>query len=181
MKDVYFRQFISYGCCTLPVSIWQHAATARHPSLHVQLTPPTPTCFSVCLPADPATHVLQNSAQPINVADVLTKLMQHLEPAVAAPLWQQYRAGAAGGSSDGAAAAPSQAGPVAPGAPNPAHAKVNRTKFAANSNKCGVCGETYHSSFSPLVLCDFCPGAYHVCCLGLDWADLPEAEWACNK
>jgi hypothetical protein len=70
---------------------------------------------------------------------------------------------------------------VAPGALNPAHAKINRAQFAANSSKCGVCGETYHSTFSPLVLCDFCPGAYHVCCLGLDWADLPEAEWACNK
>jgi hypothetical protein len=134
-------------------------------------------CLLCLIPA-----MLQNSAQPINVADVLTKLMQHLEPAVAATLWQQYRAGAPSSSSDGAAApAPSQSGPVAPGAPNPAHAKINRAKFAANSNKCGVCGETYHSSFSPLVLCDFCPGAYHVCCLGMDWADLPEAEWACNK
>lgn len=129
----------------------------------------------------------QSSAQPINVADVLTKLMQHLEPAVAAPLWKQYKAagaGGAGGSSDGSAAAappPSQAGVVPPGTLNPAHAKINRSKFAANSSKCGVCGETYHASFSPLVLCDFCPGAYHVCCLGLDWADLPEAEWACNK
>lgn len=129
---------------------------------------------------------LQNSAQPINVADVLTKLMQHLEPAVAGPLWAQFRAGAAGdaaaaSASASASAAPSQAGPVPPGEPNPAHAKIPRANFAANSTKCGVCGETYHASFSPLVLCDFCPGAYHVCCLGLDWADLPEAEWACNK
>jgi len=124
------------------------------------------------------------------VADVLNKLMQHLDPKVAGPLWQQFRAGAAAGSNAGPAAAAgdppaaapvSQSGPVAPGALNPAHAKINRAKFAANSNKCGVCGETYHSTFSPLVLCDFCPGAYHVCCLGLDWADLPEAEWACNK
>lgn len=104
--------------------------------------------------------------------------MQHLEPAVSAPLWEQYKAGAAATATP---VAVSQTGPVAPGAPNPAHAKVIKMSFAANSTKCGVCGETYHSSFSPLVLCDFCPGAYHVCCLGLDWADLPEAEWACNK
>lgn len=124
---------------------------------------------------------LQNSAQPINVKDVLTKLMQHLEPQVAATLWQQFRAGAGSSAAAGDAAPLSQSGPVPPGAPNPVHAKINRATFAANSTKCGVCGETYHASFSPLVLCDFCPGAYHVCCLGLDWADLPEAEWACNK
>jgi hypothetical protein len=124
---------------------------------------------------------LQNSAQPINVKDVLTKLMQHLEPQAAAALWQQFRAGAGSSAAAGDTAPLSQSGPVPPGAPNPVHAKINRATFAANSTKCGVCGETYHASFSPLVLCDFCPGAYHVCCLGLDWADLPEAEWACNK
>jgi hypothetical protein len=128
---------------------------------------------------------LQASAQPINVADVLAKLMQHLDPKTAAGLWAQYTAGASGaaaaaGGSGGPAAA-SQSVPLAPGAANPAHAKLARQQFAANNKQCGVCGETYHATFSPLVLCDFCPGAYHVCCLGLDWPDLPEAEWACNK
>jgi hypothetical protein len=135
---------------------------------------------------------LAHSPQPINVADVLSKLMPHLEPAVADKLWEQFRRGSSssGGATNGAAAAAtsaaaaailSQAAPLAPGAANPAHAKLRRQAYAANNAKCAVCAETYHPSFSPLLLCDFCPQAHHVYCLGLDWPDLPEGEWACPR
>eukprot|EP00879_Flechtneria_rotunda_P031262 GHRR01034132.1.p1 GENE.GHRR01034132.1~~GHRR01034132.1.p1 ORF type:complete len:371 (+),score=118.78 GHRR01034132.1:562-1674(+) len=159
---------------------------------------------------------LANSPQPINVSDVLSKLIPHLDPVQAAQLWEQFRRGAAiagpgsgnmaqaagalqhslsgagcgsaghlaaaasGGSGDFAAAV-NQALPLAPGALNPAHAKLKRQAFAANGSKCSTCGETYHPSYSPLVLCDFCPSAHHVYCLGLDWPDLPEGEWACPR
>uniref|UniRef100_A0A383VPI7 PHD-type domain-containing protein n=1 Tax=Tetradesmus obliquus TaxID=3088 RepID=A0A383VPI7_TETOB len=135
---------------------------------------------------------LTHSPQPINVADVLSKLMPHLEPAVAHELWEQFKRGsvaaaAAAAANGAAAAAPtataaailSQAAPLAPGAANPAHAKLRKQAYAANNAKCSVCAETYHPSFSPLLLCDFCPQAHHVYCLGLDWPDLPEGEWAC--
>lgn len=150
---------------------------------------------------------LANSPQPINVADVLSKLAPHLEQAVAAQLWEQYRQGATPGSQSSAAAAkvvatatfasgrrgtdaaangavpagPNQAAPLAPGAPNPAHAKLKRQTYTSNNKACGCCHETYHPTFSPLILCDFCPQAFHIYCLGLDWADLPEAEWACPR
>lgn len=149
---------------------------------------------------------LANSPQPINVADVLSKLAPHLEPAVAAQLWEQYHKGAAPGREGAAAAAKvvaaatfasgrrsmdatqnggapvlNQAAPLAPGAPNPAHAKLKRQAYTANNKACGCCHETYHPTFSPLILCDFCPQAYHIYCLGLDWADLPEGEWACPR
>ncbi|KAF6250372.1 hypothetical protein COO60DRAFT_1629876 [Scenedesmus sp. NREL 46B-D3] len=131
---------------------------------------------------------LAHSPQPINVADVLSKLMPHLEPAVAEKLWEQFKLGSATANGAAAAAAAtsataaailSQAAPLAPGAANPAHAKLRRQAYAANSAKCAVCAEAYHPSFSPLLLCDFCPQAHHVYCLGLDWRDLPEGEWAC--
>jgi hypothetical protein len=130
---------------------------------------------------------LTHSPQPINVADVLSKLMPHLDPAVADKLWEQFRrgsnsgSGAANGAAAAAAAILSQAAPLAPGAANPAHAKLRRQAYAANNAKCAVCAETYHPSFSPLLLCDFCPQAHHVYCLGLDWPDLPEGEWACPR
>lgn len=149
---------------------------------------------------------LANSPQPINVADVLSKLAPHLEPAVAAQLWEQYHKGAGPGreaaaaaakvvaaatfasgrrsmdaTPNGAAAVPNQAAPLAPGAPNPAHAKLKKQAYTANNKACGCCHETYHSSFSPLILCDFCPQAFHIFCLGLDWAELPEGEWACPR
>lgn len=149
---------------------------------------------------------LANSPQPINVADVLSKLAPHLEPSVSAQLWEQYHKGAAPGregasaaakvvaaatfaggrrsadaASNGAAVLPNQAAPLAPGAPNPAHAKLKKQAYTANNKACGCCHETYHPSFSPLILCDFCPRAYHIFCLGLDWAELPEAEWACPR
>jgi hypothetical protein len=137
---------------------------------------------------------LTKSAQTIKIADVLSKLMPHLDPAQAAQLWAQFRQGtqvaaAANGAGRVAAAAAAAAGgtavnqaaSVVPGAANPAHADVKRQPFAANNTKCGSCQETYHQSFSPLLLCDFCPGAYHVYCLGLDWQDLPEGEWACPQ
>jgi hypothetical protein len=88
---------------------------------------------------------------------------------------------AAAATSAAAAAILSQAAPLAPGAANPAHAKLRRQAYAANNAKCAVCAETYHPSFSPLLLCDFCPQAHHVSCLGLDWPDLPEGEWACPR
>lgn len=149
---------------------------------------------------------LANSPQAINVADVLGKLAPHLEPAVAAQLWEQYHKGAAAGRESSSAAAKvvaaasfasrqssdasangvavpalNQAAPLAPGAPNPAHANLKRQPYTANNKVCGCCHETYHPSFSPLILCDFCPQAYHIFCLGLDWADLPEADWACPR
>ncbi|KAF8056775.1 hypothetical protein HT031_006273 [Scenedesmus sp. PABB004] len=119
---------------------------------------------------------LASSQQPVHIADVLTKLAPHLEPATAAELWRQFRAGAPGG---GGSAPADQSAPLAPGAPNPAHARLRRQAFAANAAACGACGQAHHASFSPLLLCDFCPRAQHVSCLGLDWADLPEGEWAC--
>eukprot|EP00878_Enallax_costatus_P028194 GHUV01030419.1.p1 GENE.GHUV01030419.1~~GHUV01030419.1.p1 ORF type:complete len:245 (-),score=96.88 GHUV01030419.1:108-842(-) len=150
---------------------------------------------------------LANSPQPINVADVLSKLAPHLELAVAAQLWEQYRKGAAPGSAASAAAAKvvaaatfasgrrpteaaanggppaalNQAAPLAPGAPNPAHAKLKRQAYTANNKVCGCCHETHHPTWSPLVLCDFCPQAFHIYCLGLDWGELPEADWACPR
>lgn len=41
--------------------------------------------------------------------------------------------------------------------------------------------QTYHPTYSPLVLCDFCPRSYHIFCMGLDWNDLPDGEWACPR
>ena len=41
--------------------------------------------------------------------------------------------------------------------------------------------QPYHPTYSPLCLCDFCPRAFHMLCLGLDWGDLPEGEWACPR
>lgn len=138
-------------------------------------------------------QTLAHSQQAINVADVLSKLTPHLDPAVAVQMWERFKAGAAAGTAahakagaqaaTAAAAAPvfNQAAPLAPGAPNPAHAKLKRQVFAANQTKCAACHETYHPSYSPLLLCDFCPQAHHVFCLGLDWVDLPEGEWACPR
>lgn len=41
--------------------------------------------------------------------------------------------------------------------------------------------QTYHHTFSPLVVCDFCPRAYHLFCAKLEWRDLPLGEWACPR
>jgi hypothetical protein len=76
---------------------------------------------------------------------------------------------------------PAQNQPLAPGHSNPVHAYLRREAFARNTHKCGICHKTYHPTYSPLVLCDFCPRAHHVYCLDLDWTDLPEHEWACPK
>jgi hypothetical protein len=128
-------------------------------------------------------HTLLHSPQPINVADVLNKLLPHLEPAQGAAIWEQFRlAGAGGGAAEAALnGGQGQAALLAPGAANPAHAGLSKQAFAANSSTCASCGETYHASFSPLLLCDFCPAAHHLHCLGLEWAELPEGEWACPR
>ena len=76
---------------------------------------------------------------------------------------------------------PAQNQPLAPGHSNPVHAFLRREAFARNTHKCGICHKTYHPTYSPLVLCDFCPRAHHVYCLDLDWKDLPQHEWACPK
>lgn len=38
-----------------------------------------------------------------------------------------------------------------------------------------------HTEYSPLVLCDNCPRAFHMACLGLEYAQLPEGDWECPK
>jgi hypothetical protein len=76
---------------------------------------------------------------------------------------------------------PPQNAPVKPGEPNPAHAHIKREAFVRNHATCSTCSKTWHEQWSPLVLCDFCPRAYHVMCLDLDWPDLPEGEWACPR
>ncbi|GBF98583.1 hypothetical protein Rsub_11308 [Raphidocelis subcapitata] len=51
--------------------------------------------------------------------------------------------------------------------------------FDRNEHACVSCRAPYHPSFTPLVLCDYCPRAFHLACLNLDWEDLPGGEWAC--
>ena len=58
---------------------------------------------------------------------------------------------------------------------------LERTAFAKNSFKCTQCGRVHHPGVSPLVLCDFCPRAYHLKCLEVPEGGLPELEWACPK
>lgn len=41
--------------------------------------------------------------------------------------------------------------------------------------------QTTHVELSPLLLCDTCPRAYHLACLGLEWRDLPSDDWCCPK
>ena len=42
--------------------------------------------------------------------------------------------------------------------------------------------QMHHQQNSPLVLCDACPRSFHVMCLELEFAQLPEeGEWACPK
>lgn len=38
-----------------------------------------------------------------------------------------------------------------------------------------------HPEMSPLVLCDSCTRSFHMACLGLEWAQLPEGDWECPK
>ncbi len=46
---------------------------------------------------------------------------------------------------------------------------------------CPSVPQTTHPELSPLLLCDTCPRAYHMACLGLDWRDLPSDDWCCPK
>jgi hypothetical protein len=48
-----------------------------------------------------------------------------------------------------------------------------------NDHVCVACRAAYHSTFSPLVLCDRCPRAFHLVCLNLDWGGIPESGWTC--
>lgn len=59
---------------------------------------------------------------------------------------------------------------------------LKKQPFVKNTFKCSRCMRVYHPSGSPLVLCDYCPKAFHVSCLqGATMADLPAGEWACPK
>lgn len=53
------------------------------------------------------------------------------------------------------------------------------SEFDRNQAKCALCGKQHHASLSPMALCDYCPRAYHVACLGQDYQDFREADWAC--
>lgn len=48
-----------------------------------------------------------------------------------------------------------------------------------------MCARVYtqvtHPELSPLVLCDGCTRSYHMACLGLEWAELPDGDWECPK
>jgi hypothetical protein len=78
------------------------------------------------------------------------------------------RGPAAPGSGGGPAAAV-----AASAAPPPPHG------FPSNEHVCAGCRAVYHPSFSPLLLCDYCPSAFHLVCADLDWPDLPAGDWAC--
>ena len=59
---------------------------------------------------------------------------------------------------------------------------LKKQPFVKNTFKCSRCMRVYHPSGSPLVLCDYCPKAFHVSCLeGVAMGDLPVGEWACPK
>ncbi|KAK2078741.1 hypothetical protein QBZ16_003581 [Prototheca wickerhamii] len=59
-----------------------------------------------------------------------------------------------------------------------------------NVFKCPRCHRGTHPDGSPLLLCDTCPRAYHLSCLGgagegeappMGWHELPTGDWACPK
>lgn len=58
---------------------------------------------------------------------------------------------------------------------------LSKQHFIKNTFKCGKCMRMYHVGGSPLVLCDFCPKAFHVECLGETLRSLPAGEWGCPK
>eukprot|EP00892_Ulva_mutabilis_P000579 jgi/Ulvmu1/10521/UM064_0059.1 len=58
---------------------------------------------------------------------------------------------------------------------------LSKQQFTKNTFKCGKCMRMYHAGGSPLALCDFCPKAFHVECLGSTLAALPAGEWGCPK
>jgi hypothetical protein len=59
---------------------------------------------------------------------------------------------------------------------------LKKQPFNKNTFKCSRCMRVYHPAGSPLVLCDFCPKAFHVDCLGgVGLGDLPAEEWGCPK
>lgn len=58
---------------------------------------------------------------------------------------------------------------------------LSKQQFIKNTFKCGKCMRMYHAGGSPLALCDFCPKAFHVECLGKSLAALPPGEWGCPK
>eukprot|EP00884_Botryococcus_braunii_P006907 jgi/Botrbrau1/16217/Bobra.0066s0004.1 len=58
----------------------------------------------------------------------------------------------------------------------PGEARIDKNSF-----KCTRCHKTIHPEFSPLVLCDGCPRSFHLTCLEVDFADLPEGDWECPK
>ena len=41
--------------------------------------------------------------------------------------------------------------------------------------------QALHPEVSPLLLCDTCPRSYHMACLGVEWSELPTADWCCPK
>ncbi|KAG1666776.1 hypothetical protein FOA52_004612 [Chlamydomonas sp. UWO 241] len=69
--------------------------------------------------------------------------------------------------------------------PGPPRMRRAPPAFTRNNARCAACLRTYHLDFSPLCLCDFCPRAYHMACMGgssaegVDYRELSDKEWAC--
>ncbi|CAD7702456.1 unnamed protein product [Ostreobium quekettii] len=59
------------------------------------------------------------------------------------------------------------------------HLKIERQRFDRNSSKCSKCHKGLNQELPVLVLCDFCPRAYHVGCLRGQLP--PYGDWACPK
>ncbi|KAL3155881.1 hypothetical protein ABBQ32_012881 [Trebouxia sp. C0010 RCD-2024] len=54
-------------------------------------------------------------------------------------------------------------------------------KFERNNFKCTRCLKMHHPEGSPLALCDSCPRSFHLLCMGVEWEELPEGDWACPR
>lgn len=96
-------------------------------------------------------------------------------------------AAGAGAAATAAAGAQGAAGALAlTSLPAPKPLMRRSATLLRNSIKCASprCLKTYQAEYSPLCLCDFCPRAYHMACMGADGVDYPSlggAEWACPR
>lgn len=41
--------------------------------------------------------------------------------------------------------------------------------------------QMHHPEGSPLALCDSCPRSFHLLCMGVEWEELTEGDWACPR
>ena len=41
--------------------------------------------------------------------------------------------------------------------------------------------QMHHPEGSPLALCDSCPRSFHLLCMGVEWEELAEGDWACPR